>query len=667
MAQPNSDPEIGKDSVYIKQGPAKKCTIGFKGINYTVKLKNGTTKTILSNVSGAVAPGEVLAIMGPSGSGKTSLLDVLAHRIRSKKSSLKGIVHFNGKKEKRRARRKLMSYVSQEDSLMGVFTVRETLWFAARFYYGYNIEHKKVEEKIEGIIDSVGLRSAADTIVGNIFMKGLSGGQQRRLSMAIELIASPAILLLDEPTSGLDSASAYAIMTEMRSLASLGHTIICTIHQPSSEIWSKFDQFMLLAQGSVCYMGEASKAVAYFESIGYPCPPLFNPADFIINMVATDFDVQLFKRPTSLKELTDAYDASEIKKVAVSRVDQVSKLVSGVINVTTTELALEGETSAPSPVPNAATATSSEDMITEDDDDDEQKENLYRRCCVAGGGRAGFGSNFRTLVHRNLLNLVRNPGIIVVREAMYLMLAVFLGLTFLYMGRTYTSQTVVARNSLLFFVAAFWVFMSVAVIPFVEMERAVFLREKRNGAYTAAPYVLAHFVGLLPGTFLLASTTSLFIVFMSSLNGYGYFLLCLWMSLIYAECFVYFVASISPHYIIGIALAAGFFGLCMTVEGFFIVFNQIGWWIRWIGYITPHRYGFRAFMRNEYATISVPFTDPNNPSQVVFANGTAVLAFYGFEDPDLQIYSIGGDVGVMFAFACSYLLLFYLVCEFYWK
>jgi hypothetical protein len=118
---------------------------------------------------------------------------------------------------------------------------------------------------------------------------------------------------------------------------------------------------------------------------------------------------------------------------------------------------------------------------------------------------------------------------------------------------------------------AFWIFMSVAVIPFVEMERAVFLREKRNGAYTAAPYVVAHFLTMLPGTFLLASTTSLFVVFMSSLNGYGYFLLILWMCLIVAETFVYFVASVSPHYIIGIAVAAGFFGLCMTVMGFFIV------------------------------------------------------------------------------------------------
>ena len=104
--------------------------------------------------------------------------------------------------------------------------------------------------------------------MGNIFFKGLSGGQIRRLSLAVELISSPAVLLLDEPTSGLDSGSAFAIMGELRLLASYGHTIICTIHQPSSEVWAKFDQLMLLAQGNVCYMGETKNALAQSKNNG---------------------------------------------------------------------------------------------------------------------------------------------------------------------------------------------------------------------------------------------------------------------------------------------------------------------------------------------------------------------------------------------------------------
>lgn len=480
---PNVDVELGKDSMFVTKGPSKQCTISFKDINYSVKLKKGTTKTILKDVSGAVAPGEVLAIMGPSGSGKTSLLDVLTSRIRSKTAGLTGSILFNGKKERRYQRRRLMSYVAQEDSLMGIFSARETLWYAARFHYGYGTNDAEISEKVESIIDSIGLRGCADTIVGNIFMKGLSGGQIRRLSIGVELIRSPAILLLDEPTSGLDSASAFAIMDYMRALAQLGHTIICTIHQPSSEIWTRFDQFMLLAAGRVVYMGEANQTVPYFEKLGYSCPPLFNPADFVIGLVTTDFELEVFKRPASIEELSVAYDNSDMKKQALARVVQGGRLLPG--SKTATELALEGD-SQPAPV---ATVPSTVEAATINTDDDEEHESVYRRFCVAGSGRAGFWANLVTLVHRNFMNLVRNPGIIIVRLIMYTMLALFLGLTFLYMGRSYTSESVVARNSLLFFVAAFWVFMSVAVIPFVEMERAVFLREKRNGAYTAAPYV----------------------------------------------------------------------------------------------------------------------------------------------------------------------------------
>lgn len=118
--------------------------------------------------------------------------------------------------------------------------------------------------------------------------------------------------------------------------------------------------------------------------------------------------------------------------------------------------------------------------------------------------------------------------------------------------------------------------MSVAVAPFYMEERATFVREKANGAYTAAPYVLSAFVSLLPGTFLIALLTSVVIVFMVSLNSFGYFVGIIWLSLVYAETFCLFVASVSPHYIIAIAAAAGAFGLWMTVEGFFIVFTAMG-------------------------------------------------------------------------------------------
>lgn len=404
----------------------------------------------------------------PSGSGKTSLLDVIAKRVRGKKCTVTGSVLFNGKQERRQSRSRILSYVAQEDALFGTFTVKETLWYAARFEFGYSMDKSFLHNKVETLIDGLGLRNCENTIVGTIFQKGLSGGQTRRLSVGVELVRSPSIILLDEPTTGLDSVSAYAIMEFLHSLAGGGHTIVCTIHQPSSEIWSRLDKLMLMAQGKVVYEGETNGVVPYFASVGYPCPPMFNPADFVIGLVLTDFAVDLFTRPESLDELFDAYKRSDIKenlarKIASETCSMKDQNIVATASIGTPE---NGSTYLQEGKPG-------DDKSIFDD----------------AKSQAGFFSDLVTLSHRSVSNLVRNPGIIAVRLVMYIALGVLLGLTFRDVGRLMTFDSAIARANYIFFIVAFWVFMSVAVIPFIEMERAVFLREKRNGAYTAGPYV----------------------------------------------------------------------------------------------------------------------------------------------------------------------------------
>ena len=117
-------------------------------------------------------------------------------------------------------------------------------------------------------------------------MKGISGGERRRLAFACELITDPNLLFCDEPTSGLDSYMAMTIVDAMKKLTARGKTIICTIHQPSSEIFDKFDKLYLLAEGRVAFFGDLSHAPKYFESVGYPCPINYNPADHYIQTLA---------------------------------------------------------------------------------------------------------------------------------------------------------------------------------------------------------------------------------------------------------------------------------------------------------------------------------------------------------------------------------------------
>ena len=361
--------------------------------------KRKSYKQILAPASGCVSAGNLLAIMGPSGSGKTTLLDALANRIAS--SKVEGKITFNGTTFSASDRHEHVSYVAQDDSLLGVFTVNETLQQAARFCYGYGISSEKIRAIIDDAIQTVGLRSAANTIVGDIFRKGLSGGQKRRLSLAVELVKRPSILIMDEPTSGLDSASAYGIMRNLTMLCERGHTILTTIHQPSSEVYEMFSQFMLLSRGKTLYCGPAPEAVAHFANLGYKCPEYNNPADYFLSLVNDDFALYT----CDLEAVEATYQDSFMLR------DTLQKI--------------ENHRRAPNRVPAGARKT------------------------------LGAVSDFLTLSKRNLVNNMRNPGIYWVRFAMYTMLSLMIGFMYWDLGKTRTSSSITSRVSVLFFVAAF--------------------------------------------------------------------------------------------------------------------------------------------------------------------------------------------------------------------
>lgn len=179
------------------------------------------------------------------------------------------------------------------------------------------------EECCRSILTQLGLAQqlhvrAGGPLPGGITLRGLSGGQKRRLSIACALVANPGILFLDEPTSGLDSFSALTVMETMRTLSEAGVTIVCTIHQPRTNIWRLFDQLLLTARGRMLYQGPASDAVSWFESLGYVCDAGSNPADWIIDLVTTDFEKsvemfgsQTFRTDADIERASKAFIESE--------------------------------------------------------------------------------------------------------------------------------------------------------------------------------------------------------------------------------------------------------------------------------------------------------------------------------------------------------------------
>ncbi|KAF4314968.1 hypothetical protein JM18_009689, partial [Phytophthora kernoviae] len=300
------------------------CVLSWNNLSYAVpgkrSAKNPTgKKVILDRVSGRSAPGELTAIMGPSGSGKTTLVDLLADRISS--GDMTGSIELNGAERVTKTFRAVTSYVAQEDTLLGSFTVVETMRMAAKLSLPNSVMMTDIHSRVESVLDAMGLNASRNTLVGDIFRKGLSGGQKRRLSIAIELLSNPSVLILDEPTSGLDSSSAHNVMKFILKLCKEGKTVLCTIHQPSSLVYDMFSNVIVLSEGQTVYCGSRSYMIPHFSSIGFDCPKYMNPAEFFVNLVNTDFDGHV-----DVTKLVYAYAQSDVKRLLLDQlgVDRIT-------------------------------------------------------------------------------------------------------------------------------------------------------------------------------------------------------------------------------------------------------------------------------------------------------------------------------------------------------
>uniref|UniRef100_S4PWH7 ATP-binding cassette transporter subfamily G member Bm3 n=3 Tax=Pararge aegeria TaxID=116150 RepID=S4PWH7_9NEOP len=219
--------------------------------------------------------------MGPSGAGKSTLLDVLSGY---RTTGVGGAIFINGRGRIMKSFKKMSCYIQQDDRLQGLLTVGENMELAADLKLPTKLDKYEKGEVIEDILTNLGLYEHMNTRGAQ-----LSGGQRKRLSIALELINNPLIMFLDEPTTGLDSSSCTQVVQLCRSLAKQGRTIVCTVHQPSASLFALFDQVYVLAAGNCLYQGTTTNLVPYVEQAGVPCPIYHNPADYIIELACGEY------------------------------------------------------------------------------------------------------------------------------------------------------------------------------------------------------------------------------------------------------------------------------------------------------------------------------------------------------------------------------------------
>lgn len=230
------------------------------------------------------------------------------------------------------------------------------------------------------------------------------------------------------------------------------------------------------------------------------------------------------------------------------------------------------------------------------------------------------------ITKRSFLNLIKNPGILGTRIAMYVMLSLMIGALFFDLGKNDSYASVQSRIALNFYCVAFFVFMSVALLPFTVMERATVEKEVRNGYYHPSVYQIAQAIVSIPGAFVLALLTSVIVVSMTEFRQPLWYFLNMFLALCCAEALSILVSYLVPHFIIGIAIVAGIYGMFMILQGFMIVPSEFPGWLSWAYYIAFHTYSWRTFMYNEFHGDDVKF------DSVEFPTGEAILELYEIEN-----------------------------------
>ena len=313
-----------------------------------IRIKNRASTepvTIVNDISGVIKSGSFTTILGPSGSGKTTFLNFLSNRLHYLGGlECTGEVYINGIPRTELDFNSVAGYVMQEEVLLEHLKVRETLDFIASF----KLPKEKIISRVDEIIDQLGLKNCEHSFIGGFLKKGISGGEKKRVSIAVELLGDPLILFLDEPTTGLDSYNAESLTELMRNLAKSGVTIICTIHQPNSYIFALFKRVLILGATEVIYHGRAKKALTHFKKLGFDCPEFSNPAEFLLGLVTeTDENfaknIQLFKSATTKdvpviekKELPPLFT-----KIGVPFLKELGLLINRtMLNVTRNKMAL---------------------------------------------------------------------------------------------------------------------------------------------------------------------------------------------------------------------------------------------------------------------------------------------------------------------------------------
>ncbi|URD87076.1 ABC-2 type transporter [Musa troglodytarum] len=579
------DLEAGRSRKRLMSETTYPIYVKFTEVRYKVILKGITStseKEILQGITGSAKPGELLALMGPSGSGKTTLLSLLSGRTAD--NVVQGTITYNDEPYAKSLKSRI-GFVTQDDVLFAHLTVRETLTYAALLRLPRTMTRLQKEERAMNVIYELGLERCQDTIIGGSFVRGVSGGERKRVCIGNEIIMNPSLLFLDEPTSGLDSTTALRTIQVLNDIAESGKTVVTTIHQPSSRLFHRFDKLILLGRGSLLFFGRASKATAYFASIG--CVPLIamNPAEFLLDLANGNIsDVTL---PSELEEKVRSKNLGGGTRNAKPSPEELHELLQQsmkqyLVEAYETRVADKQKKKLLAPLPI------SEDM----------------KITLSSPKRdwgASWWQQYSILFWRGLKER-RHDYLSWMRITQVLAIAVILGLLWWHSNIT-TETGLEDQAGLLFFISVFWGFFPVftAIFTFPQ-ERAMLNKERAVDMYRLSAYFIARTTSDLPLDLLLPIIFLLIVYFMAglrlSIEHFFLSLLVVFLSIVAAQGLGLAIGASLMNIKQATTLASVTVMTFMLAGGFFV--KRVPAFISWLRFISFNYHSYRLLLKVQY-------------------------------------------------------------------